>query len=45
MFIGGRWVTPQDGETILVVTPADGKGFATIGRGRAHEVDIAVKAC
>ena len=44
MFIGGKWIAPQDGEPIPVIAPADGKEFASIGRGRAHEVDLAVKA-
>ncbi|HEV2042014.1 MAG TPA: aldehyde dehydrogenase family protein [Casimicrobiaceae bacterium] len=44
MFIGGQWIAPQEGETIPVVAPADGKEFSSIGRGKAHEVDLAVKA-
>ena len=44
MFINGQWIEAQGGETIAVVSPVDGKEFATIGRGRAYEVDLAVKA-
>ena len=44
MFIGGQWIGAEDQETIPVVAPADGEVFATIARGRAHEVDLAVGA-
>ena len=44
MFIGGRWVAPQGGETIPVVAPADGKTYDAVGRGTSHEVDMAVAA-
>jgi aldehyde dehydrogenase (NAD+) len=44
MFIAGNWVAPADGETIPVLAPADGHAFATIGRGRAADVDRAVMA-
>jgi aldehyde dehydrogenase (NAD+) len=44
MLIGGQWVSAQDGETIAVTNPSDGQVFTEIPRGRAHEVDLAVKA-
>jgi aldehyde dehydrogenase (NAD+) len=44
MLIGGRWVAAQDGATLPVIAPADGAEFARVARGRAHEVDLAVKA-
>jgi aldehyde dehydrogenase (NAD+) len=44
MFIGGKWLAAREGETIPVIAPADGQAFAEIPRGRAHEVDLAVKA-
>jgi len=44
MFIGGQWVQAQDGAAIPVVSPVDGQAFDAISRGRAHEVDLAVKA-
>src|SRR5512144_2244970 len=44
MFIGGRWIAAQDEQTLPVVEPASGQVFGQIARGRAHEVDLAVKA-
>ena len=44
MYIGGKWLTARDEATLPVIAPADGKQFGEIARGRAHEVDLAVKA-
>ena len=44
MFIGGQWLDASDGETLPVIAPADGLEFARIPRGRAHEIDLAVKS-
>jgi len=44
MWIGGRWVAAEDGRTIPVVAPADGKAFDSIARGTGRDVDLAVKA-
>jgi aldehyde dehydrogenase (NAD+) len=44
MFISGRWLAAQDGRSIPVVSPADGKAFDEIARGGAHEVNLAVAA-
>ncbi len=44
MFIGGRWIASQDGETIPAIDPSTGEEFAKIARGKAHDVDLAAKA-
>jgi acyl-CoA reductase-like NAD-dependent aldehyde dehydrogenase len=44
MFIGGQWLQAQDGAAIPVVSHVDGQVFDAISRGKAHEVDLAVKA-
>lgn len=43
-YIGGRWVAPQDKETIAVDCPIDGSALATIPAGTAQDVDTAVRA-
>jgi aldehyde dehydrogenase (NAD+) len=44
MFIGGQWLSAQDGRTIAVINPADGQPFDEIPRGEAYEIDLAVRA-
>ena len=44
MFIGGRWLSARDGQTIDVINPSDGQPFDKIARGSAHEIDLAVRA-
>ena len=44
MLIGGRWVAPADEETIPVLSPVDGEVYARIARGRAADIDAAVRA-
>jgi len=44
MFIGGQWIAAQDGQILPVFSPVDGEQFDSISGGRAHEVDLAVKA-
>lgn len=44
MFINGRAVFARDGESVPMVSPADGQVFGRVSRGRTHEVDLAVKA-
>lgn len=44
MFIGGQWLSAQDGRTIAVINPADGQPFEEIPRGTSHEIDLAVRA-
>jgi aldehyde dehydrogenase (NAD+) len=43
-FIGNRWVASHSGETLAVVDPSDGRAFARIARGDAHDIDAAVQA-
>lgn len=43
-FAGNRWHQPHSGETLDVIDPATGGPFATIARGDAHDIDVAVKA-
>jgi aldehyde dehydrogenase (NAD+) len=42
--IGGQWQPASTGETIPVVSPADGAVFAEIAAGGAREIELAVKA-
>ena len=44
MFIDGRWVDAQSGETIPVLSPVDGEVFGAIARGRGADIDLAVQA-
>ncbi len=44
MFIDGRWVDAQSGETIAVLSPVDGEVFGAIARGRGADIDLAVQA-
>jgi aldehyde dehydrogenase (NAD+) len=43
-FIGNRWVASNEGQTIDVVDPSDGKPFARIARGDATDIHQAVRA-
>jgi aldehyde dehydrogenase (NAD+) len=43
-FIGNRWVASNQGQTIDVVDPSDGKPFARIARGDGTDIDRAVRA-
>jgi aldehyde dehydrogenase (NAD+) len=43
-FIGNRWVASNEGLTIDVVDPSDGKPFARIARGNGTDIDRAVRA-
>jgi len=43
-FIGNRWVASNEGQTIDVVDPSDGKPFARIARGDGADIDRAVRA-
>lgn len=42
--IDGKWQAASDGRTLDMVSPSDGRAFATIARGSAADVDAAVKA-
>jgi acyl-CoA reductase-like NAD-dependent aldehyde dehydrogenase len=44
MLIGGKWVDSAAGEVLLVEDPAHRRPIAEIPRGRAEDVDRAVKA-
>lgn len=44
MLIGGRWLAAADGETLPVLSPVDGEVYESIARGRAVDVDAAVRA-
>ena len=44
MLVGGKWVDSAAGEVLLVEDPAHRKPIAEIPRGRAEDVDRAVKA-
>jgi len=44
MLIGGEWVCSASGETLTVQNPANRTPIAEIPRGRAEDVDRAVKA-
>ena len=42
--IGGRWLEAAAGGTLPAVDPSDGTEFGRIARGRAEDVDAAVRA-
>lgn len=44
LLIDGRWVAATSGQTIDVINPCDAKAYATIDRGTAADIDLAVKA-
>lgn len=44
MLIGGQWRAAADGETIPVLSPVDGEVYTAIARGRAADIDAAVRA-
>lgn len=44
MYINGSWVRSKNGDQIEVKNPSNGENIATIPRGNAEDVDIAVKA-
>ncbi len=43
-FIAGEWTDALDRTTLPVIDPATGESFSTIPRGKAADVDAAVKA-
>jgi aldehyde dehydrogenase (NAD+) len=43
-FIDNREMEPLSGESLPVVDPSDGSVFASIARGDARDIDVAVKA-
>ncbi len=44
VFIGGRWQPPASGGTLVLLNPSDGEPLASIARGSAADVDMAVQA-
>jgi 4-(gamma-glutamylamino)butanal dehydrogenase len=44
LFINGKWVAAQTGETTEVISPIDGKAFSKTAEASAGDVDQAVKA-
>ena len=43
-FIGGRWVEPRSGRTLLSEDPSRGVEIGAIARGEAADIDAAVEA-
>jgi phenylacetaldehyde dehydrogenase len=44
LFIDGKWVPAQSGETFAVLDPSTGREIAQVAAGGAADVDLAVKA-
>jgi aldehyde dehydrogenase (NAD+) len=44
VLIGGAWAPAAGGETLAVINPSDGERFTAIARGRAADIDAAVRA-
>ena len=44
LFIGGKWQPARSGQEIDAINPATGQAIATIARGGAEDVDLAVRA-
>jgi aldehyde dehydrogenase (NAD+) len=44
ILVGGDWRKTAVGETLPAINPSDGEVFARIARGRAIDIDLAVKA-
>ena len=44
LFVGGRWVAAQSGETFATVNPASGKPIAQVSQAGADDVDMAVRS-
>ena len=42
-FINGRWIEPENRQTLDVINPATEESFATISLGTAQDVDAAAK--
>ncbi|VAW16143.1 Aldehyde dehydrogenase [hydrothermal vent metagenome] len=43
-FINGEWVRPVAGEKLQLENPSDGSNLCQIARGKAADIDLAVKA-
>ncbi len=44
LFIDGKWVSAQSGETLTVLDPSTGKPLAEVAAGDKADVDLAVRA-
>ncbi len=44
LFIDGKWIPSQSGETFAVLDPSTGREIAQCAAGGAADVDLAVKA-
>ena len=44
VLIDGTWQNPESGDCLSVIDPSDGTEFAKIARGKAEDVDKAVKS-
>ncbi len=43
-FIGNRFVSSASGSTLPMIDPSDGSVFASIARGNAEDIDVAVRS-
>ena len=44
VFVGGEWLAPASGQTLMLEDPSDGSTLAPIARGGAVDIDAAVGA-
>jgi betaine-aldehyde dehydrogenase len=44
LYINGKWVSPEKGQTCDVISPADGHLVATVAEATAHDVELAINA-
>jgi phenylacetaldehyde dehydrogenase len=44
LFVDGKWIPAQSGETFAVLDPSTGREIAQVAAGAAADVDLAVKA-
>ena len=44
-FIGGKWVSPVDGQYFDNVSPVDGQVFCKIPRSNDKDINLALDAC
>ena len=44
LYINGKWVSPEKGQTCDVISPADGHLVATVAEATAHDVELAINS-
>ncbi len=44
LYVNGKWVSPVEGQTCDVISPADGHLVATVAEATAPDVELAIKA-